>query len=70
LARNASPDICCASCRKPATQICAEGEAAGDEGASCGAGAAKHEYGEERLLPVVNTPCLGMGSYTDPSVEA
>lgn len=68
LARNEPPDIRCASCRKPATQICTECACESD-GALCDACAAEHECGEEMLLPVLNTPRTGVCGYTGPSVE-
>lgn len=68
LARNEPPDIRCTQCGKPATEICAECECAGD-GALCKACAAKHECGEEMLLSIVNSPRVGVCAYCGPSVE-
>lgn len=65
LARNEPPDIPCAQCGKPATQICV-----GCEGATlCDACAPEHECGEDMLLPLLNSPRAGVCGYCGPSVE-
>jgi hypothetical protein len=49
--RNLEPPlISCEVCGKPATEVCA----------------GEHECGEEMLLPVVNSPRVGMCGYTGP----
>jgi len=65
LARNEPPPIPCGSCGKAATQVCTEclwSEEGG--GWLCDACAAKHRCGEDMLLPVVNSPRVGMCGYT------
>src|SRR5471032_2915093 len=60
LARNDAPQIVCDECGSLATaQICSECDSRG-EGWLCEACAAKHECGEEMLLPVVNSPRAGV----------
>lgn len=63
LARNEPPRIACRSCGKDASNVCAECVWSGD-GWFCGECAAEHECGEEMLLPVVNSPRVGMCGYT------
>lgn len=63
LARNEPPPIPCTSCGKPATQVCAECICS-DAGWLCETCAAEHECGEEMLLPVVNSPRVGVCGYT------
>ena len=65
LARNEPPDIRCAACGKPATQVCVECEGA----PLCDACTAKHECGGEMLLPILNSPRAGVCGYCGPSVE-
>jgi hypothetical protein len=63
LARNAPPLIPCGVCGKPATEVCSQ--CVYDEGGwLCEACAKVHECGEEMLLPVVNSPRVGMCGYT------
>jgi hypothetical protein len=65
LARNLPPEIFCDICGSPkrATRVCTECQWNG-EGWLCGECAAKHECGEEMLLPVVNSPRTGVCGYT------
>ncbi len=63
LARNDPPDIRCQSCGQPATAVCCHCIWEGT-GWVCEECAAKHECGEDMLLPVVNSPRVGMCSYT------
>jgi len=63
MARNTPPPITCNVCKKPATQVCAQCIWEG-EGWLCDACARKHKCGEEMLLPVVNSPRVGMCGYT------
>jgi len=63
LARNEPPPIPCASCGKPATQVCT-GCLWSGEGWLCQSCAAEHECGEDMFLPVVNSPRVGMCGYT------
>jgi hypothetical protein len=63
LARNDSPSITCDSCGKAATHVCSQCIYEG-EGWLCDACAGTHECGEEMLLPVVNSPRVGMCGYS------
>ncbi|MDI6734784.1 MAG: hypothetical protein QME42_01100 [bacterium] len=63
LARNDPPLIACGSCGKIATQVCAQCIYEG-KGWLCDECAWEHECGEEMLLPVVNSPRVGMCGYT------
>ncbi|MBI4757720.1 MAG: hypothetical protein HY783_01765 [Chloroflexi bacterium] len=63
LARNDPPSITCESCGKIATQVCSECIWSG-EGWLCDECAGGHKCGEEMLLPVVNSPRVGMCGYT------
>jgi len=63
LARNEAPVIPCGSCGKIATQVCSNCIWEG-EGWVCKGCAGEHECGEEMLLPVVNSPRVGMCGYT------
>lgn len=63
LARNDPPLIVCESCGKPATQVCTQCIYEG-EGWLCDEHAQEHECGEEMLLPVVNSPRVGMCAYS------
>jgi hypothetical protein len=67
LARNNPPDIRC-QCSKPATAVCCQciNEGTGWVCVEC---AGKHECGEDMLLPVVNSPRVGMCGYTGESYE-
>jgi len=62
LARNEAPPISCDVCGKPATQVCSECIYEGG-GWLCDTCAKEHECGEEMLLPVVNSPRVGMCAY-------
>lgn len=62
LARNEPPAIMCDSCDKIATQVCTNCVYNG-EGWLCDECASEHECGEEMLLPVVNSPRVGMCGY-------
>ena len=63
LARNTPPVILCEECGKPATNVCSQCIFEG-KGWLCDDCAEKHECGEEMLLPVVNSPRVGMCAYT------
>ena len=63
LARNEPPSYPCVSCGKIATQVCTECIYS-DEGCLCDECAAEHECGEDMLLPVVNSPRVGVCGYT------
>jgi hypothetical protein len=60
---NEPPSIPCMSCGKIAAQVCTECLWSG-EGWLCDECAAEHECGEEMLLPVVNSPRVGVCGYT------
>jgi len=63
LARNDPPDIRCQSCGGPATFVCNQCDFEGG-GWICDECADKHKCGEEMLLPVVNSPRVGLCGYT------
>ncbi|MFH1510060.1 MAG: hypothetical protein ABIF10_00085 [Candidatus Woesearchaeota archaeon] len=63
LARNNLPKFECSICRKPAQEICTECAWQGN-GLLCAGCAKKHECGEDMLLPVVNSPRMGMCGFT------
>lgn len=63
LARNDAPAIACSNCGAAAMHVCTECVWEG-EGWLCAKCAADHECGEEMLLPVVNSPRVGMCAYT------
>jgi hypothetical protein len=62
LAQNDPPEILCSVCGQPAAYVCSvcSWEA---EGWLCKKCARKHECGEEMLLPVVNSPRVGVCGY-------
>ena len=62
LARNVPPDTPCEECGQPATQVCSQciWEEAGWV---CDTHAQEHACGEDMLLPVVNSPRVGMCGY-------
>ncbi len=62
LARNDPPDIRC-ECGKQATAVCCQCICEGT-GWVCNECAKEHECGEDMLLPVVNSPRVGMCGYT------
>jgi len=66
MARNNPPEIACAECGKPATEVCTECVWDG-WGTLCDDCAAEHECGEEMLLPLVNSPRTGMCGYGGPA---
>jgi hypothetical protein len=66
LARNEPPDYACAVCGKSATQVC---NACGEGIPLCGRCGKKHECGEDMLLPMVNSPRVGVCGYCGPSIE-
>ncbi len=63
LARNTPPVIQCEICGKPATEVCSQC-IYDNKGWLCDDCAEDHECGEEMLLPVVNSPRVGMCAYT------
>jgi len=63
MARNDPPEIQCTACLNAATQVCAQC-INWDEGWCCDDCAAVHECGDEMLLPVVNSPRVGVCGYT------
>jgi len=68
LARNDAPAISCANCKQPATRICTDCSYRG-RAHFCNACAEDHPCGQERLLPLVNSPRAGVCGYSGPSVE-
>jgi Plasmid pRiA4b ORF-3-like protein len=65
LARNNPPAIACDVCGKPATNICSEC-VYDNAGWLCDECAEGHSCGEDMLLPVTNSPRVGMCAYTGP----
>jgi predicted RNA-binding Zn-ribbon protein involved in translation (DUF1610 family) len=63
LARNEPLVIPCSSCGQVATKVCSQCEWNG-EGWLCDECASSHKCGEEMLLPVVNSPRVGVCGYT------
>lgn len=63
MAVNLPPDIRCDECGAVATQVCTQCMWEGD-GWLCDKCAEEHECGEEMLLPVVNSPRVGVCGYT------
>ena len=63
LSRNEPPPLTCNVCGRPATQVCTQCIYL-DEGWLCDECAKNHECGEEMLLPIVNSPRVGMCGYT------
>jgi hypothetical protein len=63
MARNDPPKIACEVCGKAATQVCTQCIWDG-KGWLCDKCASEHKCGEEMLLPVVNSPRVGMCGYT------
>lgn len=63
MAVNLPPDLRCQSCGAAATQVCTNCIFQGD-GWLCDECAKGHKCGEEMLLPVVNSPRVGMCGYT------
>ncbi len=66
LARNLPPEIKCSVCGKDATDVCSMCiEEEGPENAFfCKKHGKEHECGEDMLLPVTNSPRMGMCGYT------
>ena len=62
LARNDALVLPCDACGKEATHVCTQC-IYDDQGWLCDACVAEHECGEEMLLPVVNSPRVGMCGY-------
>lgn len=62
-ARNEAPVWFCDVCGQPAVSVCAACSG-GDDGFCCAAHAVDHPCGEESLLPVVNSPRMGVCGYT------
>lgn len=63
LARNEPPQIRCDICGKIAVSVCGACGWSGEEGWLCDGCARKHKCGEDALLPVVNSPRVGVCGY-------
>jgi len=63
VARNEPPIWRCNECGEPATVVCAQCVYDGG-GFCCEEHATRHDCGEEMLLPVVNSPRMGVCGYT------
>ncbi|HEY1348548.1 MAG TPA: hypothetical protein VGF67_02840 [Ktedonobacteraceae bacterium] len=62
LARNTPPAILCSTCGKQATSVCVQ--CVYEEGSwLCADCAREHSCGSDTLLPVVNSPRVGMCGY-------
>jgi hypothetical protein len=68
LARNEPLLVPCSVCGKPATQFCHEC-ADTDSADLCDGCASAHECGSDMLVPLINSPRLGVCGYCGPSVE-
>jgi hypothetical protein len=66
LAHNHPPPIKCEKCDSLATEVCSSCIYEG-RGWLCAKHAPKHKCGEDMLLPVVNSPRVGMCGYTGPA---
>ena len=66
VARNEPPAWICDVCGAPATALCPECVYEGN-GFCCAEHASSHECGEDMLLPVVNSPRMGVCAYTGPA---
>jgi hypothetical protein len=62
VARNESPIWLCDECEEPATQICSQCLYE-EHGFCCPRHATRHSCGSEMLLPVVNSPRMGVCGY-------
>lgn len=62
LSRNVKPVIACSACAQPAVSVCVECIYE-ESGWLCESCAESHECGEEMLLPVVNSPRVGVCAY-------
>lgn len=62
LAQNNPPQFVCEECGKPATNICSECIYE-DKGYVCEKCGKDHKCGEEMLLPIVNSPRVGVCAY-------
>jgi hypothetical protein len=62
LARNDAPQLNCVKCDAPGTQVCSQCSWQ-EESWLCDKCAQNHECGEETLLPVVNSPRVGVCAY-------
>jgi hypothetical protein len=62
LAQNDAPAIPCVACGNPAKQVCTECVWSGT-GWVCDTCAGSHECGDEMMLPVVNSPRVGVCAY-------
>jgi hypothetical protein len=63
VARNEAPLWCCDECGLPARMVCVECSYV-DGGFFCETHAVDHPCGEDLLLPVVNSPRMGVCGYT------
>ncbi|NCN65130.1 MAG: plasmid pRiA4b ORF-3 family protein [Candidatus Altiarchaeum hamiconexum] len=65
LARNLPPEIKCSVCGKDATEVCSMCIVEDPENSFfCEEHGTEHECGEDMLLPVTNSPRIGMCAYT------
>ncbi len=64
LARNNPPPWLCVECSAPATEVCTDCMNGYADDLFCEAHASTHPCGEDYLLPVVNSPRMGVCGYT------
>jgi hypothetical protein len=64
LSRNEVPEWTCMVCEGPATEICTSCMYGRENPCLCDAHAEEHDCGEDALLPLVNSPRVGMCGYT------
>lgn len=67
MARNHAPEITCMECDNPAEWLCGECVYEQESGALCEEHAKKHPHDYEYMLPVVNSPRMGMCGYAGPA---
>ncbi len=65
LARNMLPEMICLACDEPAKWVCTQCMYEGPA-IYCAKCAKAHDCGEEMMLPVVNSPRMGVCAYTGP----
>lgn len=63
LAQNEEPEFKCDKCGELATQLCTECADEGEGGWLCDKCAEEHECDEDMLMPVVNSPRMGVCAY-------
>jgi hypothetical protein len=67
MARNDPPDFRCMACDAPATWLCMACVYEDRSGMLCEAHGQEHTHDEYELMPVVNSPRMGVCGYTGPA---